>query len=259
MSSFVTQSKLLDLKPVIINVLNIPKPAAGEPTLISFSEVSTLFHEMGHGVHGLFSHVNYPSLAGTSVPRDFVEFPSTFQEDWAIDPLVLKNYAKHHQTGEPLPQVLLDRLIEARQFNQGFDTLEYIAAALLDLDWHSLSTDQIPDDVEAFEQATLAKHGVDFSPVPPRYKTSFFAHVWPGGYAASYYAYLWSEVLAADAFAYVGSQGGLTLESGNRYRDTILSRGGSREPMKMYVDFRGSEPSVEALIARRGLAPVGED
>jgi peptidyl-dipeptidase Dcp len=253
MSSFVSQSELLGTKPVIINVLNIPKPAEGDPTLISFSEVTTLFHEMGHGVHGLFSQVTYPMLSGTSVPRDFVEFPSTFQEDWAIDPVVLKNYARHHETGEPLPQELLDRLIEANQFNQGFDTLEYIAAALLDLEWHSISADMIPDDVEAFEQATLAKYGVDFAPVPPRYKSSFFAHIWPGGYSASYYAYLWSEVLAADAFAYVGTQGGLQRENGDRYRDTILSRGGSREPMKMYVEFRGSEPTVDALLKRRGL------
>jgi peptidyl-dipeptidase Dcp len=254
MSSFVSQSKLLDDQPVIINVLNIPKPAAGEPTLLTFSEVTTLFHEMGHGVHGLFSQVTYPSLAGTSVPRDFVEFPSTYQEDWAIDPVVLGNYAKHYETKESLPPALLERLIEANQFNQGFDTLEYISAAILDLEWHSLTSDSIPEDVEQFEQATLAKFGVDFAPVPPRYKTAYFAHVWPGGYAASYYAYLWSEVLAADAFAFVGSQGGLTLENGQRYRDLILSRGGSREPMSMYVEFRGSEPTVDALVRRRGLA-----
>ncbi|MCA9061828.1 MAG: M3 family metallopeptidase [Planctomycetaceae bacterium] len=253
MSSYVDQSHLLHEKPVIVNVMNIEPPAEGQPVLMTFDNVTTMFHEMGHGVHGLFSDVTYPSVSGTEVPRDFVEFPSTFQEDWAIRPDVLANYARHYRTGEPIPDDLLDKVIRASKFNQGFDTMEYVSAALLDLEWHSLSVDEIPDDVEAFEAAALKKLGLDYAPVPPRYRTQFFAHVWPGGYSSSYYAYMWSEVLAADAFAYMVSRGGVTRENGQRFRDTILSRGGSREPMKSYVDFRGQEPTVDALLIRRGL------
>lgn len=253
MSSFVVQSHLLDQRPVVVNVLNIPPPAEGEPALISFSHATTLFHEMGHAVHGLFSDVRYPSLAGTSVPRDFVEFPSTFEEDWAILPEVLENYAVHHETGERIPQELLDRVIAARAFNQGFETQEYLAAAFVDMDWHTLGTADVPDDVKAFEAASLARHGMDDRPVPPRYKSPYFAHVFVGGYSANYYAYIWAEVLAADAFAYMKSRGGLTRENGDHYRATILSRGGSREAMDLYLDFRGQEPEVEPLLRRRGL------
>lgn len=258
MSSFVSQSHLLGNKPVVVNVLNIPQPAPGEPTLVSFSNVVTLFHEMGHGVHGMFSDVTYPSVAGTSVPRDFVEFPSTFEEDWAIHPEVLENYARHYETGVPLPAALLDRVLAAKSFNQGFDTFEYVSASLLDIEWHMLTEDQIPASVEEFEAAALAKYGVDWSYVPPRYKTAYFNHVWPGGYAASYYAYLWSEILAADAFAYMQTRGGLSLENGLHYRETVLSKGGSREPMQTYVNFRGQEPTVDALLKRRGLNQSGE-
>ncbi len=253
MSSYVSQSHLLGNKPVVVNVLNIPQPADREPTLVSFRNVVTLFHEMGHGVHGMFSDVKYPSVAGTSVPRDFVEFPSTFEEDWAIHPEVLENYARHYQTGEPLPMALLEKVIAAQSFNQGFDTFEYVAASLLDLEWHMLSPGEVPSDLEAFEQQALAKYGMDWRMVPPRYTTAIFAHVWPGGYAASYYAYLWSEILAADAFAYIQSKGGLSLENGLHYRETVLSRGGSGEPMQIYVNFRGQEPTVDALLRRRGL------
>lgn len=253
MSSFVDQSHLLHEKPVIVNVLNIPKPAAGEPALISFDNVTTMFHEMGHALHGMFSDVTYPSVSGTATPRDFVEFPSTFEEDWAIQPEVLRNYAKHYKTGEPIPRELLDKVIRASKFNQGFDTLEYLAAALLDLEWHTLNSDEIPADAEQFEAAVLKKCGIDFGPVPPRYRTAFFAHIWSGGYSSSYYAYLWSEVLAADAFAWMQAHGGLTRENGQRFRDTILSVGGSREPMEAYKAFRGSEPTVDALLIRRGL------
>jgi len=254
MSSFVGQSNLLGQKPVVVNVLNIPKPAEGEPTLVSLRNVVTLFHEMGHAIHGMFSEVQYPSLAGTSVSRDFVEFPSTFEEDWATTPEVLENYARHYETGEVIPMDLLNRVIEAQQFNQGFDTFEYIAATLLDMEWHMLTPDHIPDNLEDFEKYALEKNGVDFAPAPPRYKTAFFAHVWPGGYSANYYAYMWSEVLAADAFEYVKSRGGLNREIGLYYRDKVLSRGGSREPMQIYIDFRGQEPSVDALLRRRGLS-----
>jgi peptidyl-dipeptidase Dcp len=253
MSSFVDQSGLLHELPVIVNVMNIPRAAAGEPVLLSFDHVTTMFHEMGHGVHGLFSDVHYPTLAGTSVPRDFVEFPSTFKEDWAIQPEVLQNYAKHHQTGQPIPAEILDKVLRAKRFNQGFETQEYVAAALLDLKWHSLSPGAIPTDVAAFETAALAEFGLNHPAIPPRYRSSYFAHIWSGGYSASYYAYMWSEVLAADAFAHVLSHGGLTRENGTAYRKAVLSRGYSREPMKMYVDFRGQEPTVDALLVRRGL------
>lgn len=253
MSAFVDQSGLLHDKPVIVNVLNIPRPAAGEPALISFDNVTTLFHEMGHALHGLFSDVTYPSVAGTNTPRDFVEFPSTVEEDWAIQPEILANYARHYKTGEPIPTELLNKVIRASKFNQGFDTLEYLAAALLDLEWHALGSTQIPTDVEAFEAAALKKHGIDFAPVPPRYRTAYFAHIWSGGYSSSYYAYLWSEVLAADAFAYMMETGGCKPEIGNKFRNEVLSRGSSREPMDSYKAFRGQAPTVDALLKRRGL------
>ncbi len=253
MSSFVDQSRLLNEKPVIVNVLNNARPAEGEPALISFDNVTTMFHEMGHAVHGLFSDVTYPSVSGTETPRDFVEFPSTFEEDWAIQPGILSNYAVHYKTGEPIPEELLGKVIRASKFNQGFDTLEYLAAAILDLEWHTLSADEIPDDIEAFEAATLKKYGVDIAAVPPRYRTAYFAHIWGGGYSASYYAYLWSEVLAADAFAYMQSNGGATPENGDKLRSEVLSRGSSRDPMESYKAFRGQEPTVDALLIRRGL------
>ena len=253
MSSFVGQSHLLDKKPVIVNVLNIPKPVEGEPALISFSNVTTLFHEMGHGVHGIFSDVKYPSQAMTSVPRDFVEFPSTFEEDWAIHPEVLANYAIHYETEERIPDDLLGRIIAARDFNQGFETQEYLAATAVDLKWHTLSPDAIPADVTVFENEALAAYNLDYAAVPPRYKSPYFAHIFTGGYSANYYAYIWSEVFAADAFAYMQERGGLTRENGDHYRRTILSRGGTREAMDLYIHFRGQEPGVEALLRRRGL------
>jgi peptidyl-dipeptidase Dcp len=258
MSEFVNQASLLHQKPVIVNCLNIPRPAEGEPTLISFDNVTTLFHEMGHAVHGLFSDCTYPSIAGTNVPRDYVEFPSTFEEDWAILPEVLSNYARHYKTGEQIPQDLLDKAIRASKFNQGFETMEYMAAALLDLEWHSLTSENIPDDVEQFEADALKRVGLSHPAVPPRYRTAFFAHIWPGGYSASYYAYLWSEVLAADAFAVMRERGGLTRENGDRFRKAVLARGGSRDPMKSYVDFADHEPTVDALLIRRGLKDGSE-
>ncbi|RUO34438.1 dipeptidyl carboxypeptidase II [Aliidiomarina shirensis] len=253
MSSFVGQSHLLDTKPVVVNVMNIPKGPEGEPTLVSYDHVTTIFHELGHGIHGMFSNVTYPTLAGTSVSRDFVEFPSTFEEDWAAHPEVIANYAKHYETGEPIPEELLERVIRSRSFNQGFDTLEYISASLLDMEWHSLTADDELQDVNEFEAAALAKYGVDLEAVPPRYKTTFFSHSMGGGYSASYYAYMWSEILAADAFAYVQSQGGLTRENGNHYRRNILEVGNSRPTMESYIEFRGQEPTTDALLIRRGL------
>jgi len=254
MSSFVSQSRLLGNKPVILNNMNITKAPEGEPTLLSFDEVSTMFHEMGHALHGMFSDVKYPSLAGTSVSRDYVEFPSTFQEDWTLEPKVLANYAKHYETGEQIPKELLDKVLAARNFNQGYDTLEYIASALLDMEYHTLSEDATIDDVAAFEKAALERNGVDYEAVPPRYRSAFFAHVFAGGYSAGYYAYMWSEILAADAFAFMQENGGLTLENGQELRSKILSKGNSVDPMTQYVDFRGKEPTVDALLKRRGLA-----
>jgi len=260
MDALVSQSSLLDQSPVIVNVMNIPRPAEGQPTLISLDNVTTMFHEMGHAVHGLFSNVTYPSLSGTSVPRDFVEFPSTFHEDWAIDPKVLGNFAKHYQTGEVIPSDLLKKSIAASKFNQGFDTLEYLKSALLDLSWHSMSSAEAtklaaagPDATTTFEQETFKELGIDIASVPPRYKTPFFAHIWSGGYSAGYYAYLWSEVLAADAFAFMRDHGGLTSTNGQSFRDKILSRGGAREVMDQYIDFRGERPQIDGLLERRGL------
>ncbi|MEZ9540268.1 M3 family metallopeptidase [Shewanella sp. 10N.286.51.B8] len=253
MNSFVGQSELLNNKPVVVNVMNIKKAPEGQPTFVSYSEVTTMFHEMGHGTHGMFSKVTYPSLAGTSVSRDFVEFPSTFEEDWAAHPKVLANYAKHYETGEVIPEALLEKLLESRSFNQGFDTLEYMAAALVDLEWHSLAADVPLQDVASFEASALKKHGVDIKAVPPRYRSSYFAHAFPGGYSASYYAYMWSEILAADAFAYVQTQGGLNREIGMKYRKTIREVGNSVPPMDAYKAFRGQEPTTDALLERRGL------
>jgi len=253
MSAFVTQSTLLNSKPVVVNVMNIKKAPEGQPTYVSYDEVTTMFHEMGHGTHGMFSKVTYPSLSGTAVTRDFVEFPSTFEEDWAAHPEVLANYAKHYQTGEMIPDELLQKLLKSRSFNQGFDTLEYMAAALVDLEWHSLPADAPLQDVAKFEAAALKKHGVDIAAVPPRYKSTYFAHAFPGGYSASYYAYMWSEILAADAFAYVQTQGGLNREIGMKYRKTIREVGNSVPPMEAYKAFRGQEPTTEALLKRRGL------
>ena len=253
MNALVGQTKLLGRKPVILNCLNVPKPAEGDPALLTFDEVQTMFHEMGHGVHGLFSNVTYPTLAGTSVPRDFVEFPSQFEEDWAIDPLVLPNYAKHYETGEPIPKELLDKVLAASKFNMGYDSLEYIESALLDMEWHMLDPGAKPGTVQEFEAAALEKHGVLYDPVAPRYKSSYFSHVFAGGYSAGYYAYIWTEVLAADAFAYMGTQGGLERKNGDLFRDKILSRGNTIDPMQQYVNYRGSEPKVDALLKRRGL------
>tara|TARA_R110002153_G_scaffold139860_6_gene290850 strand:+ start:11620 stop:13758 length:2139 start_codon:yes stop_codon:yes gene_type:complete len=253
MDEFVTQSELLKQKPVVYNVLNIPKPAAGQPTLLTFDEVTTLFHEFGHAAHGLFSQVKYPSLAGTATARDFVEFPSQFNEDWDINPEVIANYAKHYQTGEAIPKALLDKLLAAHHFNQGFDTTEYLAAALIDMEWHSITPDTKIDDVAAFEQKALAKHGIDFAPVPPRYKSAYFSHAFAGGYSAGYYAYLWTEVFAADAFAYMAQHDGLNRENGDKFRSSVLSMGNSKDLMQDYIDFRGSKPTTDALLKRRGL------
>ena len=255
MDTFVDQSDLLGQKPVVLNCMNIKKAANGEPTLLSYDEVSTMFHEFGHAVHGLFSKVKYPLLSGTNTPRDFVEFPSQFEEDWALDKKVLANYAKHYQTGEAMPQELVDKIRKAATFNKGFDGLEALEAQMLDQDWHNMTVAQAQavTDPIAFEKASLEKRGVAFGPIQPRYRTTYFGHVWPGGYAAGYYAYLWTEVLAADSFAYMDTQGGLTRENGDKFRTAILSKGGTAEPMDLFKAYRGQEPTVDGLLMRRGL------
>ena len=253
MSAYVSQSGLKGTKPVIYNAQNIPKPAEGEPTLMTFDEVSTMFHEFGHAAHGLFSDVKYPSLAGTATARDFVEFPSQAHEDWMIEPSVLANYAKHYKTGEPIPKALLDKVLASQKFNQGFGTTEYLAAALLDMEWHSFGSDKKINDVQEFENAALKAHGIDYYPVPPRYKSNYFSHTFAGGYSAGYYAYLWTEVFAADAFAHMENNGGLTRENGDNFRKEILSKGNSRDLMQSYIEFRGQKPTTDALLKRRGL------
>ncbi|WP_169165644.1 M3 family metallopeptidase [Cellulomonas taurus] len=257
MNNLVDQSHLLAEKPVVVNNLNIPKPPAGEPTLLTWDEVITMFHEFGHALHGLFSDVRYPSQSGTEVPRDFVEYPSQVNEIWAWEPSILAAYAVHHQTGEPMPQAWIDTLIAARQDGEGFATTEYLAAALLDQAWYRLSPEQVPtdvDEVQRFEAAALAEAGVDFAPVPPRYRTTYFNHVFGSGYSAGYYSYIWSEVLDADTVTWFEENGGLRRENGDRFRSVLLSKGGSVDPMDAFRELRGREPRTEPLLARRGLA-----
>ncbi|MCD7099606.1 peptidyl-dipeptidase Dcp [Stenotrophomonas sp. MMGLT7] len=253
MDVFVEQDGLTGAKPVVYNVCNFTKPAAGQPALLSFDDVTTMFHEFGHALHGMFSKVKYPSIAGTSTSRDFVEFPSQFNEHWATDPKVFANYAKHYQTGEAMPQALVDKIQKARTFNQGYATTEYLSAALLDLAWHSLPADAPLQDVDGFEAQALKKYKVDLPQVPPRYRTSYFDHIWGGGYSAGYYAYFWAEVLDDDAFEWFKEHGGLSAENGQVFRDKILSRGNTVELATLYRDFRGKDPSVEPLLENRGL------
>ena len=256
MSSFVSQSELLGKQPVVANYLNIPKPPAGEPTLLTFDEVETLFHEFGHALHGMFSAVRYPYFSGTAVPRDFVEFPSQVNEMWATWPEVLGNYAVHHETGEPMPPELIERVLAAEKFNQGFATTEYLAASLLDQAWHQLTADQVPDaeGVAAFEEAALAAAGVALDAVPPRYRSTYFSHIWSSGYEAGYYSYIWSEVLDADSVEWFRENGGLTRANGDHFRRTLLSRGGSRDALELFLEFRGRAPDIAPLLARRGLS-----
>ncbi|MFL6587837.1 MAG: peptidyl-dipeptidase Dcp [Luteimonas sp.] len=253
MGNFVEQNGLTGTIPAVYNVENFTKPAAGQPALLSFDDVTTLFHEFGHALHGFFSNTKYPSVAGTNTPRDFVEFPSQFNEHWALDPKVFANYAKHYQTGEAMPQALVDKIVTARTFNQGYATTEYLSAALLDLAWHTLPAGEAKQDVDAFEKQALTKYKVDLAAVPPRYRTSYFSHIWGGGYAAGYYAYFGAEVLDHDAFQWFRENGGLTRENGQIFRDKILSIGHSRDLAVAYREFRGKEPSVEPLLEHRGL------
>ncbi|WP_295361346.1 M3 family metallopeptidase [Arenimonas sp.] len=252
MNAYVPQNGLTGTKPVVANHQNIPKPSEGQPTLMTFDEVTTMFHEFGHALHGLFSNVKYPQFAGTSVPRDFVEYPSQVNEMWATWPSILANYAKHHETGEPIPQELLDKVMAAEQFGQGHATTEYLAAAMLDQAIHQQSAGKVSTDTLGFEAQALKAAGLDYAPVPPRYRSTYFSHIM-GGYSAGYYAYLWSEVLDAESVEWFKENGGLTRENGDHFRRTLLSQGGSKDAMQLFRDFRGRDPEVGPLLVRRGL------
>lgn len=255
MNAYVSQSELRGTKAVVANHLNIPKPPAGEPTLLTFDEVTTMFHEFGHALHGMFSEVRYPYFSGTSVPRDFVEYPSQVNEMWATWPEVLRNYAVHHETAEPMPTALVDKVLATQKFNQGFATTEYLAASLLDQAWHQLTPEHVPDaeGLVAFEAAALEQSGVALDTVPPRYRSTYFSHIISSGYSAGYYSYIWSEVLDADSVEWFKENGGLKRENGDHFRKTLLSRGGSRDALTLFREFRGAEPNIAPLLERRGL------
>jgi peptidyl-dipeptidase Dcp len=253
MSNLVDQSKLFGTKPVVYNVANFSKPAAGQPALLSFDDVTTMFHEFGHALHGMFAASQYPSLSGANTARDFVEFPSQFNEQWASDPKVFANYAKNYQTGAPMPAELVEKIKKAKSFNQGYAMSELISAALLDMQWHMLPAGAPKQDPDAFETNALKKAGFTLAQVPPRYRSSYFQHIWGNGYAAGYYAYLWTQMLDSDAFEWFKEHGGLTRENGQIFRDKILSRGNTEDLGKLYRDFRGKEPSIEPMLKDRGL------
>jgi peptidyl-dipeptidase Dcp len=251
--AFVPPSGLLGLKPVVVNVTSFTKPAPGQPALISFDDVTTMFHEFGHALHAIFSNQHFPSQNGFGVPTDVVEFPSQFNEHWALDATVFANYAHHYKTGEAMPTEMVEKIRRAKTFNQGYMLTEYLAAALLDLEWHSLPAGAPLQTPDVFEAAALKKHAIDLDTVPPRYRTTYFAHIWAGGYAANYYAYLWGEVLDDDAYAWFTEHGGLTRANGQRFRDMMLAPGHTADPMELYRAFRGHDPDTAPLLRQRGL------
>jgi len=254
----VDQARLLGTRPVVVVNLNVPRPPGDEPALMTSDNVRTAFHEFGHALHGLFSDVTYPRLSGTNVPRDFVEFPSQVNEMWAWWPQILSAYARHHVTGEPLPQAEVDGLLAASSYGEGFATVEYLGAALLDHEWHRLAPGADPvaaEDVEAFERAALRRHGIDLDVVPPRYRSTYFQHAFLNGYDAGYYSYIWSEVLDADLVEWFHEHDGLQRSNGERFRQRLLSRGGSQDAMEMFAAVRGRGPRIEPLLERRGLTP----
>jgi len=257
MNSLVKQSSLLNQKPVVVNNLNIPKPPQGEPTLLTYEETTTLFHEFGHAIHGLLSQVKYPRVSGTAVQRDFVEFPSQVNEMWILWPEVLDNYARHYETGERLPQAWVDKLNESATFNEGHATSSYMAAAVLDLAWHSLESIDGISSVEDFEVKAIRDYGLDYHPVPTRYRSTYFSHIFAGGYSSGYYGYIWSEVLDADTVEWFKENGGLTRANGDHFRNSLLSRGGSVDSMQMFRDFRGRNADIQPLLRRRGLVDNG--
>jgi peptidyl-dipeptidase Dcp len=253
MNSYVRQSKLLGTKPVISNTANFTKPAPGQPALITFDDVRTMFHEFGHGLHGLFAAQTYPTLSGTSVARDFVEFPSQFNEHWALEPRVLAHYARHYQTGAPMPQTLVDKIKRAEKFNAGFTFGELLAAAQLDMAWHSLPGDAPRQDVDAFDAKALGQTGLDIVDVPPRYRTSYFAHIWGSGYAAGYYAYIWTDMLQQNVYDWFEAHGGMTRANGQRFRDLVLSKGHTQDYNVMFRNMVGHDPEVGPLLVKHGL------
>ena len=253
MNNLVDQNHLLGQLPVVVNNLNVPKPPAGQPTLLTYDEITTLFHEFGHTLHGILSDVKYPRFSGTSVERDFVEFPSQVNEMWLTWPEVLDNYAKHYETGEKIPQEWVDNLKASSAFNEGHATTAYLAAAILDLAWHSLDAEATVADVEEFEAKAIEAYGLNYSPVPTRYRSTYFSHIFAGGYSAGYYGYIWSEVLDADTVDWFKENGGLTRANGDHFRNTLLSRGGSINSMQMFRNFRGRDATIEPLLKRRGL------
>jgi len=257
MNEFVPQSKLLGTLPVVYNVANLPKPVEGQPALITFTDVITMFHEFGHALHGMFADTEYPSLSGTSVARDFVEFPSQFNEHWATYPAVFNHYAKHYKTGEPMPADLAAKIEKSRTFNQGYALTELLAAAELDMQWHTLPPGSPLEDVDTFEKQALEKKHIDLHAVPPRYRSSYFSHIWQNGYAAGYYAYLWAEMLDDDAYQWFVDHGGMTRANGDRFRQMVLSRGNTEVLAEMYKAWLGAEPSVQPMLKYRGLAPSG--
>ena len=254
MSQFVDQSTLLGTLPVVYNVANLPKPAPGESALISFDDVTTMFHEFGHGLHGMFANTRYPSLSGTSTARDFVEFPSQFNEHWAMYPAVFNHYAKHHKTGAPMPAALVEKIKKARNFSAGYDLTEVLAAAELDMQWHMLPPGAPLQDTDQFEKSALAKAHLDIRAVPPRYRSSYFLHIWSGGYSAGYYAYIWTQMLNDDAYQWFDENGGLSRANGDRFRRMILSRGNTEDLAAMYLKWRGKAPSIDAMMKYRGLS-----
>ena len=257
MSNLVGQSKLLGTKPVIYNVANFTKPAAGQPALITFDDVTTMFHEFGHALHGLFANQTYPSVSGTSVARDFVEFPSQFNEHWALDPKVLPHYAVNYKTGEVIPQSLIDKIKRASTFNVGYSFGETLTAAELDMSWHSLNQADGKQDVDAFEKKALVATGLDTTDVPPRYRTSYFRHIWANGYSAGYYAYIWTKMLDENAYDWFENHGGLTRENGQRFRDMILSKGHTEDYAPMFRAFNGTDPTAAPLLKSLGLNADG--
>jgi peptidyl-dipeptidase Dcp len=253
MNNFVNQSKLLGTKPVIYNVCNFTKPAPGQPALLTFDDVTTMFHEFGHALHGFFGDTQYPSLSGANTARDWVEFPSQFNEHWALHPKVLEHYAVNYKTHEPIPQTLVDKIKASRNWGVGYALGELLAASELDMEWHMIPAGTEIGDVGAFEKAALARSHTAYENVPPRYRSSYFLHIWANGYAAGYYAYLWTEMLADDAFAWFDEHGGLTRANGDRFREMVLSRGNREDLATMYRDWRGHDPRIEPMHENRGL------
>jgi peptidyl-dipeptidase Dcp len=254
MDVLVQGSKLLGTLPVVYNVANFAKPAPGQPALLTFDDVTTMFHEFGHALHGMFGDTEYPTLAGTNVPRDFVEFPSQFNEHWATYPAVFDHYAKNYKTGAPMPAELAEKIKKTKNFNQGYDLTELLAAAELDMQWHILPASAPLQNPDAFEKQALEKTHLALSYVPPRYRSSYFLHIWANGYAAGYYAYLWSEMLDDNAFQWFETHGGMTRANGDRFRKMVLSRGDTEDLAKMYAAWLGAQPSIEPMLKYRGLA-----